>query len=693
MCRANCFYDRPPLRFRRMVVFAAYGLLLALVAFVVLPTTVLASEVGRRYDDDRNGYIEGGEVIAAVRDYFNGELSAEDVLEVVRLYFDEDAVSFAVSETEPLASLHDTQNMRWLAQSHPSLYRQVAGLPWVEDGLTETERDAIDELLYIGVWDTRSLEAALGLPWVQDAISDVELDALDHLSDIGHYGSQSLETALGLPWVQDAIADVERDALDQLRSIGYYDPEVLAAIIPMPFLQVLDITDVLALRSIRSLGSDGALAALVEHPVFQDGISEDETTLVAAVGTMSKSPSDVSLMLDPGYASIESFSIATPLSPIVLVSIAAAAYDADSHAADAIVDAAPFVESAMLLPLPVEHLILVLHDAAVSSGAGAAGTNHGFAFGYRPKYDQPPDTFEGRYFPGGIVHEIAHYYWSGNEGWIDEGLANTIERMHGVSNGLSPGQLRTRRQDCEAHDLEMLSEWDPPISDSRYICNYYLGERLFFDLREDMEDAEFSERLRELYQMTLGGQEGRRKLGIAEVRQVFAGQAAIVEKHWSGSLNAPENRPFDEGIDRSSHDLILWDQHPTSAGHPEITVTFKGTLLNDAVLSQETNAAARQGGEYTNFTLRPANDYSHTGFILPPLNDGRRTWTLNDPGDSVAVVYELHDRAFTVKFTFPPALGSPSDYVVVVWGFQNETRTPTIGDAIDALGYARIREG
>ena len=240
---------------------------------------------------------------------------------------------------------------------------------------------------------------------------------------------------------------------------------------------MLDLTDALALRSIRRLASEGALAALVKHPVFQDGISEDETTLVAAVGTMSEHPDDVSRMLNPGYATIESFSIATALLPIVNVSIVRVGDASDSYAADAIADAGPFVESAMLLPLPVEHLILVLHDSAVTDGA--AGTNYGFAFSYRPKDDQPPDTFEGRHFPGGIVHEIAHYYWSGHEGWIDEGLANTIAHMYGISNGLSPGQLRTRREDCEAHDLEMLSEWDPPIGDSRYECNYYLGERLF----------------------------------------------------------------------------------------------------------------------------------------------------------------------------------------------------------------------
>ena len=37
------------------------------------------------------------------------------------------------------------------------------------------------------------------------------------------------------------------------------------------------------------------------------------------------------------------------------------------------------------------------------------------------------DTFEGRVLQQGLAHEVAHYYWRGNEDWIDEGLANTIE--------------------------------------------------------------------------------------------------------------------------------------------------------------------------------------------------------------------------------------------------------------------------
>ena len=555
-------------------------------------------------------------------------------------------VEAAYDLTPVLPSLadYDTQNLRWLAHHHPSLYRQLAALPWVEDGLSELERDTIDQLLYIGVSDIPSLRTTLGLPWVQDAISEVEYDAIDWLSNLG-------------------VRDIPN----------------LAAVIAMPFLHTPDSTDVLALRSIHRLAHEDALTPLMGHPLFLDGITDDETTLVAAVGTLYRDTDEISRMLDPGYASIEAVTSTAGLQ----LSIIRSGSQSQPWTADALGDAADYAEQVMLLDLSVDHVILVLNDKAASSTAG--GANYGFAIGYLPEYEQMQDTYEGRAFQQGLVHEVAHYYWKGNENWIDEGLANTIEYMHGADNGLSPGQLKTRREDCEAHDLEMLSEWDAPIGSPEYYCSYYLGERLFLELRESLDDAEFSEKLRELYQLSLTAQETDQTPGIATVRQVFIDQGGIVDKHWSGELNAPENRPFDEGIDRRSHDLIQWDQHPTYNGQE---VSFRGTLLDDAVLSWETLSRAREGG-YSNFPLSLADDHGHLGSILPPLESF--TWTLDDPGDTVATVYQLDERAFTVKFQFPQALDSPSDYAVIVWGFRNETRNPSIGENIDVLGYARIR--
>ena len=558
---------------------------------------------------------------------------------------------------------------------YPALYRQIQELPWVEDGLSDFEATAIDELLYLGVDKIGNLQMALRLPWVQDAISDTEYDVLNWLSALG--------MALRLPWVQDAISDTEYAVLNWLSALGYEDSEATTAVIAMPFLESPDTTDVLAIRAMHRLAAEGALSALVDSAPFQEGIADAQTTLVTAVGTLFRDTDAVRRALTPGNAAIESVSAGTELTPDLNISIIRTGSQPQPWTARAVVDAVDFVERTMQMPLPTDHVVVVLNDEAVTSGK--VGTNYGFAIGFLPRYEQGQGTFKGRRLQAGLVHEIAHYYWNGNEDWIDEGLANILEFMRGIEAGLSPGQLQTQRGDCEAHDLEMLSEWDPTGDDAQFSCNYYLGELLFRELLEHLGDEEFSEKIRELYRLFLTEQTIP---GIDGVRQVFSDETDIINKHWSGALNAPENRPFDEGVDRTSHDLVQWDQHPTYDGR---WVSFSGMLLDDAVLSQETIRQARGGG-YSNFTFRSADGYAHQGAILPRLGDGRK-WRLEDPGDAVAAVYELDERAFTVTFPFPPALDSPPDYVVIVLGFKDESRTTSISEGVDILGYARIRNG
>ena len=548
-----------------------------------------------------------------------------------------------------LSRLYDTQNTRWLTRNYPGIARQIEAFPWVQDGLSILEAKAIDELMYLGVGRIDNLQAVLRLLWVQDA-----------------------------------IADTEYDVLYWLRVLDYGDVEAAAAVIPMPFLESPDATDALAIRAMRRLATHGVLSALIDSALFQTGIADTDTALVAAVGTLYGDAGAVRRVLTPGIASIESVAAGTELTPDLRISIVRTGSQSRPGTVETTREAVAFVERMMQMPLPTEHVIVVLDDSSITSGY--AGTNYGFAFSYSPEYETRQDMYEWRQLQAGFVHEVAHYYWRGNAGWIDEGVANTVEYVYGIENGLSRGQLKTRRKTCDAHDLAMLAMWDPSPNDSAYRCNYYLGDHLFKELLETLGSMEFSGKLWELYRVALPAQETGDTPGIAEIRQVFAGLQTIVDKHWSGALNAPENRPFDEGVDRTSHDLVQWDQHPTYDGH---SVAFSGTLLDGAVLAAETIEQARAGG-YQPFTLSLADASEFAGFILPPFTDGTRSWAL-DAGDSVANTYSLGDDTFTITFPFPEALGNPSDYVVIIDGYQDSSRTPRIGSNIDHLGYARIR--
>ena len=85
-----------------------------------------------------------------------------------------------------------------------------------------------------------------------------------------------------------------------------------------------------------------------------------------------------------------------------------------------------------------------------------------------------------------------------------------------------------------------------------------------------------------------------------------------MEKHWSGALNAPENRP-DEGIERFSHDLIEWEMPPIYDGS---IVSFRGALIAGGELSRSRLHRAREGG-YPNFTLSLTSKHDYLGSILP----------------------------------------------------------------------------
>ena len=563
--------------------------------------------------------------------------------------------------------------------------RQIQTLTWVQDGLSDLERSAVDELLWMAAEDVANLEATLRLSWVRDDIQEAEYQALAKLGYLDSPNPANLYAVLNIPWVQDDVSEIEYDIIDSLGALDFDATDLVFQLLSMPFLLSPDATDALAIQGMENLADRGRLAALTDHSILQDGVTDDETTLIAAVGTL-RDVHEIQRVLDPGGAAIETVSFGTELTPHLKISIVRTDSQSRPGTIEATRDLIQFVENTMGLALPVDHVIIMLSENAVTDKY--AGTNYGFAFSYLPKYEVTQlGTHEWRQSRLGFVHETAHYFWSGNENWIDEGLANLFEYRFGLQMGMSHGQLQTKREGCEAHDLEMLSEWDPDSSEwHRYHCAYYLGQLFFQDLHASMDTETFIASLQEYYRLSLEAQEADLTPGIAEVRKAFGGQGAMIDRHWSGKMNAPENRPFDEGRDRTNHALIQWTQPPTYDGSN--SVRAEGVLLSDAVL---TNTAPRSGG-YSNFTLTLADAQEYLGSILPDLTGWE--WNLDSPRDTVAIKYQIdpNTRSFVIQFPWPQQLeGAPSNYVVAVWGFQDASRTPTIGENLDLLGYARIR--
>ena len=217
-------------------------------------------------------------------------------------------------------------------------------------------------------------------------------------------------------------------------------------------------------------------------------------------------------------------------------------------------EAVEFVERTMQMPFPVDHVLIVLNKEAVSDHA--AGNQGRFHISYIPLDEHANIT--RKMLLRGLAHETAHYYWGAREGgqtaWVNEGMADTLSHIYevevGIRNEISPIPPKGRGN-CEAYDLETFEkgEYERPIGmlDN---CPYYLGSALFLELREKLGTEEFNRRIQELHRVY----EAARKAGpylesesykytdIYGLRQVFHDQLEVVEKHWSGRMNAPENR-------------------------------------------------------------------------------------------------------------------------------------------------------
>ena len=343
------------------------------------------------------------------------------------------------------------------------------------------------------------------------------------------------------------------------------------------------------------------------------------------------------------------------------------------------VETVNLIESVYELPLRYGHVVFII------SHESTCGCTWGFAFDTPLEWDQGKDTFEGNLLQNHVAHELAHAYHVNWEYWMHDGIARSFEHLNGVEFGLDPAAYKNRRGRCEDHDIQMFDEKQitPRSPEWGLACAYYLGGELFIELLGYVGVKEYGAGLREIHLTYRDNPPLHGRVGIEEVRRAFHGYLDIVEKYWSGKWNAPENRPWDEGISHSNHNLIQWDQQPTYDGE---FVTFSGALQGDAVLSSGTIAEANRDG-YGNFHIYSVDGSRFTGNISPPgLNRSR-----SSPGDTTALDFRLEGKSFTVKFRFPQALGNPADYFVDVWGFQDESRTPVFWDSRDRLGYARIR--
>lgn len=195
------------------------------------------------------------------------------------------------------------------------------------------------------------------------------------------------------------------------------------------------------------------------------------------------------------------------------------------------------IENYMGEPIPLEGDEIRLDFVDKINIREAAGVYKGTHMEILARYDAEEPRWGDDYLGIIIAHEVAHYYFNGEQNWLEEGAAEFLaiySEYKRVGRNIS-SQERTCTHVTTIRDLER-GKFEQ--SDDGFTCNYTLGEGLFLELYSHLGEADFRQAFRDLHR-----ESNNRIAGVYQVRQAFSPRSERVQKiidRWYGYRNTPE---------------------------------------------------------------------------------------------------------------------------------------------------------
>ena len=464
----------------------------------------------------------------------------------------------------------------------------IKQLVWTQDGIDGTETEAIQDLLYIAVVSRSTAASIVSLAWAQDGIDDVEAEAFRWMNNVN--SAEVASSVVSLGWMKDGIEAVEVNAIKELSYMANRDAGAALRIVGMPFIETIEPPDVSAIASLQLLAASKpeTLATVMSHASLRDGIRDDLAPVVATLhGVAGTNPGLIDVLLDPARVSLERRTITLPLAGDVILVIIRTGPGA-ARSMDLLEHSVRSAEEFMGAPLPTRYVGLLFENAVSGSNAGI---NFGTHIAVRPKYDVDDRSHEATFAGHATAHEVAHYYWSGNEDWVDEG---TADLMASVIEGARTGRpIGLTNPPCGyADNIAELESLGISRGDTEFRCNYSLGERLFVDLHRTLGEERFRQGFRALYLASEVEDDADNlrgtSMGVEHIREAFrsddGAESAVIARWYDGT---------------GPHDLFRLDTAPVDPSLSSIN-----GRIDEAYVATTTDAPAVSA-----FSAQDVNDW------------------------------------------------------------------------------------
>ena len=420
-------------------------------------------------------------------------------------------------------------DLRFTARYDVLLAERLTSLPWLVDGVTQRESQVVADLLGIAGTNVSLAKRLTSFPWLVDGVDTVELAIVERLYSIVRDDAELANAIVGKSWLADGLSEDAVRVVNGLYYIMDEDAALARTIADMSFLETLQPTDAAVLDALSWLAYTEILALreVLAHPTLKDGISDEWAPVVALLDSVNEAaPAFLRPLLDPEQTTIERRALTLPHTGAVDLAIIRTEPGA-ARSMELLEHSAGSVERFIGVELPTNYVALLFGTAVLGY---AGGTNYGAYFVMLPEYDAD-DSDDADYAPQLMAHEVAHYYWSGNPNWLDEGLAELLAAIS--ENERTGTKVAIDHTYCpDADNIALLERLDAAGVIYDYRCNYALGGQFFLDILETLGDTAFRQGLRNLYLTSqvedYTDEFDGSPVGIRQIQDAFQSDAAMV---------------------------------------------------------------------------------------------------------------------------------------------------------------------
>ncbi|MDE2779199.1 MAG: hypothetical protein OXI91_05925 [Chloroflexota bacterium] len=373
-------------------------------------------------------------------------------------------------------------------QADTALAERMAGFPWLADGITRDEVQALEAVRILAQMDLPGARRLAGYPWVADGINPDEGSGLFYLAALADRSPALVQHLTGLDWLSRGIDQHTGDALRELN-----------------FLHQVHIVQEL----FSDIGAEGLTNLLLGQPWFQDDISPEEAAVMVAMKSACRVNHVCLDLIANGWTASETLALPSGNVNLYVVSRTPVGRAELRSIFDKMGMSASSIEDFLGIPWkPVDVVLYLEPEISYLKEAPAFFAGNHVVFGTHPDNTVKVDLEI-------LAHEFGHYYFNYQiPHWLGEGAAEflasyTLHRSGSTTMDSSFALAQERALlHCPSgvsniYEMYQVSQSDPQAfrGGSRWLCPYVLGETLLMALYHNLGPQMLAGALRDIHQL------------------------------------------------------------------------------------------------------------------------------------------------------------------------------------------------